>query len=264
MLWPRCSLAPSKSTDCFIFLKRQIAIYFTIPLMWNCLIIEDDLINARFIADGFINLSHRAQVCADGDQGLKLALEHDWDLIVLDRMLPKGVDGLSILKALRDAGKSTPVLVLSALSGLDDKVRGLKAGGDDYLSKPFELAELLARAEALVRRSRGMSSDEVNELQAGDLRVDLLNHRVTRADELITLQPRELRLLVYLLHNQDQVVTRSMLLESVWDYCFDPQTNVIDVQISRLRNKIDRHFSYPLIHTIRGVGYMLSVEGPKS
>src|SRR5690625_3624883 len=178
-------------------------------------------------------------------------------------MLPKGVDGLSILTAIRDAGKTTPVLVLSALSGLDDRVRGLKAGGDDYLCKPFEMPELLARAEALVRRARGTNNvEETNELQVGDLRVDLLTHRVVRAEQQINLQPRELRLLVYLMQNENQVVTRSMLLESVWDYCFDPHTNIIDVQISRLRNKIDKNFEYPLIHTIRGTGYMLATQPP--
>jgi len=231
--------------------------------MWNCLIIEDDLINARYIAQGFIDMGHRAQICTAGDQGLRYALSDEWDLIVLDRMLPKGVDGLSILKAIRDAGKTTPVLVLSALSGLDDRVRGLKAGGDDYLCKPFEMPELLARAEALVRRTRS-SADEVNELQVGDLSVDLLTHRVVRADKQINLQPRELRLLVYLMQNENQVVTRSMLLESVWDYCFDPHTNVIDVQISRLRHKIDKNFDYPLIHTIRGTGYTFSVQPPSN
>jgi len=231
--------------------------------MWNCLIIEDDLINARYIAQGFIDMGHHAQICSAGDQGLRYALNDEWDLIVLDRMLPKGVDGLSILKAIRDAGKTTPVLVLSALSGLDDRVRGLKAGGDDYLCKPFEMPELLARAEALVRRTRS-STDEANELQVGDLSVDLLTHRVVRADKQINLQPRELRLLVYLMQNENQVVTRSMLLESVWDYCFDPHTNVIDVQISRLRNKIDKNFDYPLIHTIRGAGYTFSVRPPSN
>lgn len=231
--------------------------------MWNCLIIEDDAINARYIAQGFGDMGHQATICADGKQGQQMALEHDWDLIVLDRMLPKGVDGLTILKQLRDSGKTTPVLVLSALSGLDDRVRGLKAGGDDYLTKPFELVELMARAEALVRRTRSVS-DETPDLQVGDLTVNVLHQRVVRADQCINLQPREFRLLVYLMQNRDQVVTRSMLLESVWDYCFDPHTNVIDVQISRLRNKIDRQFDYPLIHTIRGAGYMLSTTPPAS
>jgi len=231
--------------------------------MWNCLIIEDDLTNANYIAKGFADLGHQVKVCPEGKEGERLALTKEWDLIVLDRMLPKGVDGLSILKAIRNAGKTTPVLVLSALSGLDDKVRGLRAGGDDYLCKPFELVELLARSEALVRRTR-VFADESTELQVGDLTVDLLTHRVTRANQIINLQPREHRLLVYLMQNENQVVTRSMLLESVWDYCFDPHTNVIDVQISRLRNKVDKSFSYPLIHTIRGVGYMLSVQPPQN
>lgn len=231
--------------------------------MWNCLIIEDDLTNACYIAQGFTELGHRAQVCPEAKAGLKLALQQHWHLIVLDRMLPKGVDGLSILKALRDAGKTTPVLVLSALSGLDERVRGLRAGGDDYLCKPFELAELLARAEALVRRARTFP-EESSELLVGDLQLNLMTHRVVRAGQELNLQPREFRLLAYLMQNEDQVVTRSMLLESVWDYCFDPHTNVIDVQISRLRNKVDRQFEYPLIHTVRGAGYMLSVKGPGS
>lgn len=231
--------------------------------MWNCLIIEDDLTNACYIAKGFTDLGHRAQICPDGKEGLALALTQNWHLIVLDRMLPKGVDGLSILKSLRDAGKTTPVLVLSALSGLDDRVRGLRAGSDDYLGKPFELTELLARAEALVRRSRTYP-EEHSELLAGDLQVHLMTHRVTRAGQELNLQPREFRLLVYMMQHKNQVVTRSMLLESVWDYCFDPHTNVIDVQISRLRNKVDKNFDYPLIHTIRGVGYMLSTKKPES
>lgn len=209
-------------------------------------------------------MGHQVQICTTGGQGLESALNEQWDLIILDRMLPKGVDGLSILKTLRDSGNKTPVLVLSALSGLDDRVRGLKAGGDDYLCKPFEMPELLARAEALIRRNRSHHAaiDEVTELHVGDLSVDLLTHRVIRAQQQINLQPRELRLLVYLMQNENQVVTRSMLLESVWDYCFDPHTNVIDVQISRLRNKIDKNFDYPLIHTIRGTGYMLSTHPP--
>src|SRR5690625_5505355 len=214
--------------------------------MWNCLMIEDDLSIACYLAQGFTELGHRAQVCPEAKAGLKLALQQHWHLIVLDRMLPKGVDGLSILKALRDAGKTTPVLVLSALSGLDDRVRGLKAGGDDYLCKPFEMPELLARAEALVRRTRGSTPDEANELQVGDLSGDLLTPRVAPAHQQINLTPQSVRLLVYLMQNENQVVTRSMLLESVWDYCFDPHTNVIDVQISRLRNKVDRNFDYPL------------------
>ena len=174
-------------------------------------------------------------------------------------MLPGGIDGLSILTTIRSLGKITPVLILSALSSLDERIKGLRSGGDDYLTKPFAFSELLARLEALLRRPA--LQEEVQELRIADLRVDLKRRKVERAAKTISLQPREFRLLEYLLRNKGQVVTRTMLLEAVWDYHFDPQTGVIDVQISRLRQKVDKGFSPQLIHTIRGVGYMMSEDG---
>ena len=184
-----------------------------------------------------------------------MAMETAYDLLVVDRMLP-ALDGLSIIRTLRAADKAMPVLVLSALGDVDDRVEGLQAGGDDYLVKPFAFAELLARVEALGRRGDGAKAPETN-LQVGDLSIDLLARKVTRAGRNIDLQPQEFRLLEYLMRHQGQVVTRTMLLEGVWDYHFDPQTNVIDVQISRLRAKIDKPFDYPLLHTVRGAGYCL-------
>jgi two-component system, OmpR family, response regulator len=178
--------------------------------------------------------------------------------VVLDRMLPGGTDGLSLLGNLRGLGNTTPVLILSALASLDERVRGLRGGGDDYLTKPFALPELLARIEALLRRATAQG--EARELRVADLKLDLQTRRAERAGQPIALQPREFRLLEYLVRHQGQVVTRTMLLESVWDLYFDPQTNVIDVQISRLRRKIDKDFSPPLLHTLRGVGYMISAN----
>jgi two-component system, OmpR family, response regulator len=173
-------------------------------------------------------------------------------------MLPGGVDGLSIIQTIRKAGKPTPVLILSALATLDERVRGLRSGGDDYLTKPFAFPELLARVQALLRRSA--MREDISELHLADLKLDLRRRKAERATKAIELQPREFRLLEYLVRHQGQVVTRSMLLESVWDYHFDPQTNVIDVQISRLRQKIDKEFSPPLLHTVRGVGYTMCVN----
>jgi two-component system OmpR family response regulator len=178
--------------------------------------------------------------------------------MILDRMLPGEIDGLSIVQTMRDVRKTTPVLILSALASLDERVRGLRSGGDDYLTKPFAFSELLARVQALLRRS-GMRED-ISELRIADLKLDLRRRKVERATKPIELQPREFRLLEYLVRHQGQVVTRTMLLESVWDYHFDPQTNVIDVQISRLRQKIDKEFSPPLLHTVRGVGYMICIN----
>ncbi|HUG59228.1 MAG TPA: response regulator transcription factor, partial [Candidimonas sp.] len=220
--------------------------------MWRCLIIEDDADNARYIATGLKEEGHFVAICQDGASGLQRATGEPWDVIILDRMLPNDIDGLSILSTLRALGKKTPVLVLSALTGLDERVRGLKAGGDDYLTKPFAFPELSARIEALVRRSS--TNYEVRQLQVADLVLDLVARRVTRAGIPIALQPREFKLLVYMMMNSGQVLTRTMLLASVWDYHFDPQTNVIDVQISRLRQKIDGPFALPLIHTVRGTG----------
>ncbi|GAI33473.1 unnamed protein product [marine sediment metagenome] len=197
-------------------------------------------------------------LCRDGADGLHQAINDAWDLVILDRMLPGGVDGLSIVRKLRDLGKTVPVLILSALSSTDERVRGLRQGGDDYLSKPFAFSELLARAEALLRR--GHAEQETTQLRVTDLILDLRTLRVTRGAVPLALQPRELRLLTYLMRHANQVVTRTMLLEAVWDCHFDPQTNVIDVQISRLRSKVDKGFAAPLIHTIRGVGYLLGTR----
>jgi two-component system OmpR family response regulator len=186
------------------------------------------------------------------------ALEGSHDVAVIDRMLP-GIDGLSIIKAMRAAEKRTPVLVLSALGEVDDRVEGLRAGGDDYLVKPFAFAELNARIDALTRRADGDGPQTVLEVE--DLRLDLLKRTVTRCGKPVRLQPREFKLLEFLMRHQGQVVTRTMLLEGVWDYHFDPQTNVIDVHISRLRAKVDKDFPVPLIHTIRGAGYRLAADG---
>lgn len=224
----------------------------------RCLIIEDEVDTSRYISNGLKESGHTATVCRDGAEGLNRAMEEAWDVIILDRMLPNDVDGLSILATLRGVGNTTPVIILSALAGLDDRVKGLRGGCDDYLTKPFAFSELAARIEALHRRSQ--SRDDVRELRIADLKADLTKRTVERQGKTITLQPREFRLLVYLLLNKGEVVTRTMLLEAVWDYRFDPQTNVIDVQISRLRNKIDHGFSPPLIHTVRGVGYTISED----
>jgi len=178
--------------------------------------------------------------------------------VILDRMLPGGIDGLSLITTLRGLGKSTPVLILSALASLDERVRGLRRGGDDYLTKPFAFSELLARIEALSRRAA--PREELRELSVADLKLDLRTRRAERAGQPIALQPREFRLLEYLVRHQGQVVTRTMLLEAVWDYYFDPQTNVIDVQISRLRGKIDKDFAPRLLRTVRGVGYMIACD----
>jgi two-component system OmpR family response regulator len=226
--------------------------------MWRCLIIEDDQVNARYIADGLREMGHAAVICADAVQGLEAALGQHWDVIVLDRMLPSGVDGLSILATMRGLGRKTPVIILSALTALDERVRGLKGGGDDYLAKPFAFSELAARIDALIRRSQ--SEPAPSQLSIGDLRIDLASRRVERAGKPVALQPREFRLLAYMMANPRQVLTRTMLLEAVWDYRFDPQTNVIDVHISRLRQKIDAGARQPLIHTVRGVGYLLAED----
>ncbi len=220
------------------------------------LVIEDDPETREFIVQGLNESGHTAADTGDGREGLILALERDYDAIVLDRMLP-GLDGLSIVKTLRAEGRRTPILILSALGEVDDRVEGLTRGGDDYLVKPFAFSELLARLEALTRRRDGEGPE--TKLQVADLDMDLLSRRVKRAGKPIDLQPREFRLLEYLMRHSGQVVTRTMLLEKVWDYRFDPQTNVIDVHVSRLRSKIDKGFDPPLLHTVRGAGYVLRV-----
>jgi two-component system OmpR family response regulator len=226
--------------------------------MWRCLVIEDDLENARYIADGLRAQGHVAVIAAEPGEALRRATAEDWDVVVLDRMLGPRVDGLNILQTMRGLGLRTPVLVLSALSALDERVRGLKAGGDDYLGKPFAFSELAARIEALVRRSR--AGEEARLLQMADLRLDLVSRQARRGARPIALKPREFRLLAYLMMHPGQVLTRTMLLEAVWDYRFDPQTNLIDVQVSRLRQKVQAPGEAPLIHTVRGVGYRLGLR----
>lgn len=219
------------------------------------LVIEDDREVADYIAKGLREGGHVVDHAGNGRDGLFLAASESYDALIVDRMLPGGIEGLGIIEALRRTGNRTPILILSALAQVDERVRGLKAGGDDYLTKPFAFAELMARLEALQRR--GQAPEAVTRLSVGDMEMDLLARSVRRAGKAIELQPREFRLLEHLMRHAGQVVTRTMLLESVWDYHFDPQTNVIDVHISRLRQKIDRGFDRPLLHTIRNAGYML-------
>ena len=218
------------------------------------LVIEDDRETAQFLQKSLKESGHGADVAGDGLTGLEMARSGEYDVLIVDRMLPEK-DGLSVISALRGEGVRTPVLILSALGEVDDRVKGLKAGGDDYLTKPYAYSELLARVEALTRRA--MPGEQETRYVVGDLELDRLSHRVTRAGKQIALQPREYRLLEYLMKHAGQVVTRTMLLENVWDYHFDPQTNVIDVHISRLRGKIDKSFEKPLVHTVRGAGYMV-------
>lgn len=220
------------------------------------LLIEDDEEAARYVAKGLGESGYVVDHAEDGPRGLMMATSGSYDVLVVDRMLP-GVDGLSVIEALRKNGTDTPVLVLSAMGTVENRVEGLRAGGDDYLVKPFAFAELLARVEALTRRTRAPGSPDTS-LRVGDLEMDLLSRSVTRADKPIDLKPREFRILEFLLRHAGQVVTRTMLLESVWDYHFDPQTNVVDVHISRLRQKIDAGFDRPLLHTVRGAGYRLA------
>jgi two-component system OmpR family response regulator len=219
------------------------------------LIIEDDRDAAAYLVKAFRESGHVADSAADGVTGYDMAREGQHDVVIVDRMLPK-MDGLSLIGALRAQGVETPVLILSALGQVDDRVKGLRAGGDDYLSKPYSFSELLARVEVLARR-RGKGVAEETTYRTGDLELDRLSHKVTRAGGEIVLQPREFRLLEFLMRHAGKVVTRTMLLEHVWDYHFDPQTNVIDVHMSRLRGKIDKDFETPLLHTVRGAGYMI-------
>jgi two-component system, OmpR family, response regulator len=218
------------------------------------LVIEDDPDAARYLVKGLKESGHVVDHAANGKDGLFLAMNEGHDVLVVDRMLPE-INGLAIIEAIRAGGKRTPVLILSALGEVDERVQGLRAGGDDYLTKPFAFTELLARLEALTRRNP-LAAPQTR-LASGDLEMDLLARTVMRAGREIELQPREFRLLEYLLRHAGHVVTRTMLLENVWDYHFDPQTNVIDVHISRLRQKIDKGFAYPLLHTVRGAGYSL-------
>jgi two-component system, OmpR family, response regulator len=220
----------------------------------HILVIEDDAETAAYITKGLSEAGHAVDQARDGREGLLMGMGNDYDVLIVDRMLPE-LDGLSLIKTLRGAKNATPVLILSALGEVDDRVQGLRAGGDDYLVKPYAFTELLARCEALARRREGEAAK--TELKVVDLEMDLLSRQVKRAGQLLDLQPREFRLLEYLMRHAGQVVTRTMLLEHVWDYHFDPQTNVIDVHISRLRSKIDKQFDQPLLHTVRGAGYCL-------
>jgi two-component system OmpR family response regulator len=222
------------------------------------LVVEDDREVARFIERGLKEAGHAVDLAADGRDGLFLAMSEPYQAIVLDRMLPQ-VDGLAILRALRGSKIDTPVLILSALGDVDDRVAGLRAGGDDYLIKPFAVSELLARLEVLQRRVSANTAGPVTTLRVADLEMDLLKRSVKRSGSRIDLQPKEFQLLEFLMRHADQVVTRTMLLEGVWDYHFDPRTNVIDVHISNLRAKIDRGATQPLLHTIRGSGYRLGL-----
>ncbi len=225
----------------------------------RALIIEDDAETAGYVAKGLTETGFVVDVVGDGKDGLVRALAEDYDVAVIDRMLP-GLDGLSIVEALRRAGNHTPVLFLTAMGAVEDRVAGLRGGADDYLVKPFAFSELHARIDPLLRRGAGGDAAPTT-LTVADLEMDLLARTVTRAGRVVELQPREFKLLEVLMRNAGHVVTRTMLLEHVWDYNFDPQTNVIDVHISRLRRKIDRGFGVALLHTVRGAGYSLRVPG---
>jgi len=223
----------------------------------HVLLVEDDETIAEFVARGLREAGYAVDHCADGESGLEAALHQPYDVAVVDLMLP-GRDGLSMIDELRKRGVDTPVLILSARRSVDDRVRGLQAGGDDYLTKPFAFAELLARVQALVRRAS--RTPEPTTLTVDDLALDLLTRRVTRAGVTIDLRPREFALLEYLMRNAGKVVSKTMILSHVWEYSFDPQTNVVDVLVSRLREKIDRPFQKKLLHTVRGVGYVVRPE----
>jgi len=224
----------------------------------HLLLIEDDAEAARFLAKGLRESGYVVDIAADGREGLFRSTEGSYDLIIADRQLPH-FDGLSIVAMLRKNGKHTPVLILSALGSVDDRIEGLRAGGDDYLTKPFAFGELLARIEALLRR--GNLPEVTTRIRVADLELDLLGRKVSRAGRPIDVTSKEFQLLEFLARRAGQVVTRTMLLEAVWDLHFDPQTNVIDVHISRLRAAIDKGFERPLLHTVRGAGYVLRDAG---
>jgi len=223
----------------------------------HLLLIEDDAEAAKYLAKGLRESGYTVDIAANGRDGLFQATEEQYELIIADRQLPH-IDGLTIVQMLRKQGNKVPVLILSALGSVDDRIEGLRAGGDDYLAKPFAFGELLARIEALLRRGQGTNA--TTRLKVGDLDIDLLGRTVTRGGKRIELTTKEFQLLEFLARRQGQVVTRTMLLEGVWDLHFDPQTNVIDVHMSRLRNAVDREFPKPLIHTVRGAGYVLRDE----
>ncbi len=222
------------------------------------LLVEDNERVSSFVRKGLTEAGHTIDHADNGRDGMFLAAGESYDAIVMDRMLPGDIDGLGIIAALRKTGSRTPILILSALSDVDERIRGLQSGGDDYLVKPFAFGELLARLDALVRRAQGGNSETT--LVVDDLAMDLLSRKVSRAGRSVTLQPREFKLLEYLMRHASQVVTRTMLLENVWDYHFDPQTNV-DVHVSKLRQKIDAGAERPLLRTIRNAGYMLTADG---
>jgi two-component system OmpR family response regulator len=222
------------------------------------LLVEDNERVANFAKKGLTDAGHTIDHADNGRDGMFLAASEPSDVIIMDRMLPGSIDGLGIIAALRKTGSKVPILILSALSDVDERIRGLQSGGDDYLVKPFAFGELLARLDALVRRSQDNSAETT--LVVDDLSVDLLSRKVTRAGKAVSLQPREFKLLEYLMRHANQVVTRTMLLENVWDYRFDPQTNVVDVHVSKLRHKIDAGFARPLLRTIRNAGYMLTAD----
>ncbi len=218
------------------------------------LLVEDDPEIARFVVRGLKRETFAVDHAKNGEDGLHLALTEDYDAAVVDIMLPR-LDGISLIRKLRSAGRNTPVIILSAKRSTEEKVEGLQSGSDDYLAKPFSFTELLARIQALIRRATG--TPETTRLRVGDLHLDLLKREVTRAGRTIILQPREFSLLEYLMRNAGRVVSKTIIIEHVWDYNFEPQTNIVEVSISRLRNKIDRDFDQPMIHTIRGAGYVV-------
>ncbi|RXZ30961.1 DNA-binding response regulator [Oxalobacteraceae bacterium CAVE-383] len=222
------------------------------------LIVEDNERVALFLKSGLMEAGYTIDHAENGRDGMLFAASENYDVIIMDRMLPGGVDGLAIIEALRKTGNKTPIMILSALSDVEERIRGLKAGCDDYLVKPFAFGELLARLDALLRRTQE-KRDETT-LTVGDLTMDLLTHKVKRGGRALSLQPTEFKLLEYLMRHSDQVVTRTMLLENVWDYHFDPQTNVVDVHISKLRQKFDTGASRQLLRTIRNAGYMLTAN----
>ena len=223
------------------------------------LIVEDNERVARFVTRGLREAGHTVEHAGNGRDGMFMAASEPYDVIVMDRMLPGSIEGLGIIETLRKAGNRTPILILSALNDVDERIKGLRSGGDDYLTKPFAFGELLARIDALSRRSGSQGGGQTF-LEVGDLRVDLLSRKAVRGERNIALQPREFKLLEYLMRHAGQVVTRTMLLENVWDYHFDPQTNVVDVHISKLRQKIDADFERPLLRTVRNAGYMLTAD----
>jgi len=218
------------------------------------LLVEDDQKTAGFIVRGLKEAGYAIDHADDGEEGLMIAAMNPYDVAIVDIMLPK-IDGLTLIEKMRKKQINTPVLILSAKRTVEDRVKGLQKGGDDYLTKPFSFSELLARTQALIRRSHATTTPST--LTAGDLTLDLLKHEVNRADQKIELQPREFSLLEYLMYNKERIVSKTMILEHIWDYSFDPQTNVVDVLVCRLRNKVDRDFSEKLIHTIRSVGYVI-------